>query len=106
MPEESEIIAALKLGCRKNVAMFESLIDHWLSRDDALATGLGALASQVDIGGLDQPARRRALLRLERKGLVLREPEHRRHGAHRWWPVGFLDELRAEGVAPARRDAT
>jgi hypothetical protein len=37
---------------------------------------------------------------------VLREPEHRRHGAHRWWPVGFLDELRAEGVAPARRDAT
>lgn len=64
---------------------------------DYCAVTIGPLAFQVAFAaGLTTAQARRYLLELEQKGLTMREPPQRRLTAHRWWPVGFSDDLQQE----------
>lgn len=92
------LITALKAACRKSLDRYQWLAPEALSKDDVWAVRLGAfvwdLAAPLQ---LEKSQVRNQLLKLEKAGLVMRERRKARpSAAHQWWPVGFLDELRAE----------
>lgn len=64
---------------------------------DSCAVNIGPLIWPIaDAANLTREQARRYLTELERLGLAMRQPPHVRGTAHRWWPVGFSDELQEE----------
>lgn len=64
---------------------------------DACAVNIGPLAQYIaEAAGLTTDQARRYLLELEQLGLAMRQPEKERGSPHRWWPVGFADDLQEE----------
>lgn len=73
-----------------------------VERGDRSATTAGPLIHEIaDCGNLTKAQARRYLLELETLGLAMREPPYARGTAHRWWPVGFSDQLQQERATAA-----
>ncbi len=64
---------------------------------DQVAVTIGPLIGPIaEAANLNKSQARRYLVELELLGLAMRQQPDLRGTAHRWWPVGFSAELKAE----------
>lgn len=90
----ADLIESLKAACRKEVAVYAQKAKHWLSGGDYAAVRIGALTPAIaEQAGMRLDDFRRELKRLEIEGKVIAS---RKGTTHRWWPVGFVEELQKE----------
>lgn len=108
-PLQQKVLAGLKDHCREKLTKESGMrdyhrervaTDHEAKRNGEVAVcGAGSLTCELSrYLGMAQADVRRVLLQLERQGKTMREHPSRRLSAHRWWPVGFTDELFADGT--------
>lgn len=101
-------LQALKACSRKRYTFPVADTDHhtqWRAQydrerveaGDFAAVTIGPLVWPIaDAANLTKAQARRYLIELEGLGLAMRQPARDRGTAHRWWPVGFSDELQEE----------
>ncbi|MCS7871127.1 FaeA/PapI family transcriptional regulator [Pseudomonas aeruginosa] len=102
------VLQALKFCSRQRYTFPSAEADHhthWraqydrerIEAGDFAAVTIGPLIWPIaDAANLTKAQARRYLIELERIGLAMRQKPQDRGTAHRWWPVGFSDELQDE----------
>lgn len=106
---QQKVLAELKAMCREKLTQESSMRDYYRDRvstaystqrnDEVSVGGAGELSFRIARRlGIGAVAARRVLLQLERQGKAMREHPSRRLSAHYWWPVGFTEELFADGT--------